>query len=370
MLVLLLPVLSLDAVALNSRCVLHRNAGRQCDGLHDDTAALQHALVRCSTERRGVEVPAGANCTVGPITLPSHSALRVTGNLQALPRAAWPIPPNKQHVPDMIVSISTTNITITGTGTIDGRGHEWYPGAWYKPEDPGNRPKMLSLGNSSNVLLEGVTMLNAASFHIDIGDCGAMSDGGLPNHGMERCGVCENYTLRYLTIRSPNFEKARNTDGIDIAARNVHVHDCDVSNGDDSLCIKSPASNVLIENSTVRQGNGLVIGTSSDAAIENIIFRNIMADDTTFGCHIKFKPDQAGFVRGVLFENVSVYQSERAYLRRVVDPDDHAGYAIGIHQDDQGLHEASAQSKQQQLDPSGMAKPPPPPDPGKGVHVT
>ena len=112
-----------------------------------------------------------------------------------------------------------------------------------------------------------------------------------------------------------------------------------------------------------------MIGTSSDAAIENIIFRNIMADDTTFGCHIKFRPDQAGFVRGVLFENVSVYQSERAYLRRVVDPDDHAGYAIGIHQDDQGLREASAQSKQQLLTllvwRSLLLL-----GSGKGVHVT
>ena len=318
---LFLPGLAAAAASADSAtCVLSRSAAGQCDGIADDTAALRQALARCSAQRQGVEVAAGANCTVGPITLPSHSSLRVTGNLQALPRAAWPRPPNGTHVPDFIVSISTTNITITGTGTIDGRGHEWYPGAWYKPEDPGNRPKMLSLGNSSNVLLEGVTMLNAASFHIDIGDCGALTDGGLPSHGTDRCGICENYTLRYLTIRSPSFEKARNTDGIDIAARNVHVHDCDVSNGDDSLCIKSPASNVLIENSTVRQGNGLVIGTSADAAIENIVFRNIVADDTTFGCHIKFRPDQAGFVRGVLFENVSVYQSERAYLRRIVDP--------------------------------------------------
>eukprot|EP01052_Picozoa_sp_SAG31_P036858 SAG31_NODE_4661_length_3058_cov_2.518756_2_plen_306_part_00 len=217
---------------------------------------------------------------------------------------------------------------------------------------------MLSLGNTSNVLLERVTMLNAASFHIDIGDCGALTDGGLPTHGTERCGVCENYTIRYLTIRSPNFEKARNTDGIDIAATNVHLHDCDVSNGDDSICVKSPSSNLLIENSTVRQGNGLVIGTSSDAAIENVTFRNILADDTTFGCHIKFRPDQAGYVKDVVFDNVSVYQSEQAYLRRIVDPNDHAGYAIGIHQDDQGLSDSSS------------ARPPPPPDPGKGVHVT
>ena len=49
--------------------------------------------------------------------------------------------------------------------------------------------------------------------------------------------------------------------------------------------------------------------------------------------------------------------------------DDHAGYAIGIHQDDQGLA-LEAQPAASALDASGMAKPPPPPDPGKGVHVT
>jgi hypothetical protein len=35
---------------------------------------------------------AGANCTSGPLTLPSHAALRVAAGarLQAAPRSAWP----------------------------------------------------------------------------------------------------------------------------------------------------------------------------------------------------------------------------------------------------------------------------------------
>jgi hypothetical protein len=43
----------------------------------------------------------------------------------------------------------------------------------------------------------------------------------------------------------------------------VHVSDCWVKNGDDSICIKQGASHVLVENSHVEQGNGLVIGTGS-----------------------------------------------------------------------------------------------------------
>eukprot|EP01052_Picozoa_sp_SAG31_P036857 SAG31_NODE_4661_length_3058_cov_2.518756_1_plen_198_part_00 len=99
----------------SASCALTASAGR-CNGIDDDTAALQTALLQCSAQRAAVEIQMGANCTVGPITLPSHSFLRVVGNLQALPRAAWPLPPNTTHVRDMIVSVSTTNITITGTG--------------------------------------------------------------------------------------------------------------------------------------------------------------------------------------------------------------------------------------------------------------
>ena len=38
--------------------------------------------------------------------------------------------------------------------------------------------------------------------------------------------------------------------------------------------MKSPARNVLIEDSIVRAGNGLVVGTSDPVDIENITFRN------------------------------------------------------------------------------------------------
>ena len=64
-------------------------------------------------------------------------------------------------------------------------------------------------------------------------------------------------------------------------------------NGDDSICMKSPAKHVLVENSLVRQGNGLVIGTSDEADFLNITFRNCTAINTAFGCHIKFKDGQA-----------------------------------------------------------------------------
>ena len=113
------------------------------------------------------------------------------------------------------------------------------------------------------------------------------------------------------------------------------VENVRVTNGDDSICVKSPARDVLVRDSYVSQGNGLVIGTATPALVSNITFRNITADDTTFGCHIKFKPGQTGTVSGVLFEDIRVTQTAAATARRVLHLD-HPGYAMGVHTQDQG----------------------------------
>eukprot|EP01051_Picozoa_sp_SAG22_P032972 SAG22_NODE_14191_length_382_cov_0.826855_1_plen_68_part_10 len=63
----------------------------------------------------------------------------------------------------------------------------------------------------------------------------------------------------------------------------------------------------------------------------------LLLHDRLAGCHIKFEPPQTGSCTNVLFENISIHQTLKAWRRRLPDPDDHAGYAIGIHQSDQGV---------------------------------
>ena len=94
--------------------------------------------------------------------------------------------------------------------------------------------------------------------------------------------------------------------------------------------MKSPATNVLVEDSIVRQGNGLVVGTSGSALFRNITFRRCTAEKTTFACHIKFKDQQNGSVSGVLFEDITVIGVKR--------------YAIGIDQNGQSSLGASGNS--------------------------
>jgi polygalacturonase len=94
-----------------------------------------------------------------------------------------------------------------------------------------------------------------------------------------------------------------------------------IVNGDDSLCVKSPGSNILFEDNYAEQGNGIVIGTSSDAQISNITYRNCVSNRTAYGMHIKFKDNQTGHVTGVLYDNLTVIQPYK--------------YVMGINQNDQ-----------------------------------
>lgn len=121
-----------------------------------------------------------------------------------------------------------------------GSGRQWWTG---NNKTPG-RPYVLEL-IAIGVVLEIITLLNGAAWHTSLGG--------------------SNYLIKRVTIRSPNYKIAPNTDGLDTHAKNVLITELDITNGDDSICMKSPAENVLVENSVVRQGNGMVVGTSSDA---------------------------------------------------------------------------------------------------------
>ena len=270
-------------------CSLTNEVG-QCDGSANDTRVIQNMLAECCGNMLPVTILEGAICTSGPLDLPDHCVFEIQSGatLRALNRSEWPQPASGANVQNFISVQGRDNVTLSGGGVIDGQGAGWWP-AKFAPKPEEGRPLLLFFDATDNVVIENLTLVNAAKFHVDI--CGG-----------------ENYTVRYLTIRSPDYEIAPNTDGIDIAATNVHVYGCDVQNGDDSLCIKSPAHNVLVEDSVVSQGNGLVVGTANVANVSNITFRNIFANDTAFGCHIKFKPGQYGEVHDIRFENISIYQ--------------------------------------------------------------
>ena len=261
--------------------------GAKCDSMTDDTAALQAAIDACAPQRRRVVIGGGL-CLTQPLTLRTHSQLVVTKGATLKAGQKWVGTP-------FLYAANATDIAIVGNGTIDGSGAQW----WLPHGQPG-RPHLIRFDDVSHVLLENVTLLNAANHFTNL-------------HGA-------HYRIYGVTMRSPPSHIAPNTDGINTKCSDVHVRGCDISNGDDSVVMKAPSRDVLVEDTVVRQGNGFVVGTADDTfehVFRNITFRRSLAENTMFGCHVKFKGSQSGLVDGVRFEDIVVR-----------DP---THYAIGIN---------------------------------------
>merc|ERR1711920_1040375 len=129
---------------------------------------------------------------------------------------------------------------------------------------------MVYFSHTSNVLLMDVTFKDS------------------PNHVLE---LHSDYTeLSRVTVLSPpsesstipvngTFGPSHNTGAVDVHGTPFYIHDCHFDTGDDNVAVH--ASHLLVENCYFGHGHGASIGSvGSDAALENITFRNIFFNQT------------------------------------------------------------------------------------------
>ncbi len=342
------PMPDLVAPTFPNRTFSIADYGAVPDGHTLATEAFARAIRACSEAGGGhVVVPPGLWIT-GPIVLASNVDLHAERGalIQFTPdHSQYPLVGKGGKSGYMTLSPlsgdNLTNVAITGQGIFDGAGETWRPvkrgkvtvaqwkafvssggattnndSVWWptKAASEGEaylkhlratnpdptvadflpardflRPKLLVLSDCRNVLIEDVTLRNSPAFVC------------YPVH-------CTNVIIRGVSIFNEYW--AQNGDGIDLSAcRNALLYRCNVSAGDDGICMKSSGrtddpdgalNHVVIAECTVYHAHGgFVIGSNTDGGMRYLWATRCTFIGTDMGIRVKSAPGRGGLVRDI-----------------------------------------------------------------------
>jgi polygalacturonase len=275
--------------------------GANPDGKTSNTDAFRRAIAAVDKAGGGTLVVPEGKYFTGPVDLCSRLNLRLETGATIL----FSPDPAAYRAGDrfrpLLQASSAHDVTLSGTGTIDGSGAAWWDEAQrFKAEarakgaksDTSPRPRMVVFDRCQRVRVEGVTLTNAPVFNL------------VPSR-------CEDVTVDGITILNP--ADSPNTDGIDpsLTQRMLITH-CLIDTGDDCIAIKSGGQagtgvrDLLIENCTFLHGHGCSIGSETSGSVRNVTVRNCIFDGTTVGVRFKSDRTRGGVVEQIVYENLTM----------------------------------------------------------------
>jgi polygalacturonase len=242
--------------------------GAKNDTSQLSTEAINNAIAACNSKGGGrVVIPAG-NYKSGTIVLKSNVELRfesgavlyASTDTSDITRRAQPAYRSQKDPGGwyaLLYAEEETNIRITGYGTIDGQGARQIPRS-PSGGDLDGRPRNLLFISCSNILVDGITMLNS----------------GIWNQHYLNCDDVQISNIRVYNHCN------RNNDGLDIdGCRRVVVSNCIIDSDDDAIVLKSTGKagceNVVITNCIASSfTNAIKCGTESTGGFRNINIGN------------------------------------------------------------------------------------------------
>jgi hypothetical protein len=270
--------------------------GAKGDGKTLDTAAVQAAIDACNKDQGGtVLVPAGV-FVIGTVELKSNVTLHISAQGKLLGSADG----KQYHAVDaiplhgdatlndgnvgLIFGVEAENVTIEGTGTIDGQGTQFRSPTRGTPPPSGRggaaRPYHLLFHRCKNLRVRDISLVESAFHSIRVIQSSFVWMEGLHIHNR---------------VNS-------NNDGFHfVSCEFVHVSNCDIQTQDDACALFGSCRNVMVTNSSF--STRWSVFRFGGGNPENVTISNCIIYET-YGCPIKLHFGPESRVQNILFSNI------------------------------------------------------------------
>jgi polygalacturonase len=265
------------------------------DGETLDTAAVQGAIDAAGAVGNGARVVlrGGKQYLIGPVRLLGGIDFHLADDAEIL------VSDRPEDYSDprsgVLHAIGAEGLTISGTGTINGRSPHFMSGfdaenEWWIPKP--FRPRLMVLEACKDLTISDVTFRQAPSWTLHLLGC-------------QRVLIDHISILNQLDVP--------NCDGIDPDhCQDVEIRNCHIVCGDDAIVIKATANhdeygasrNIIVRDCVLEtQDSGLKIGTETTQDIHDILFERCQIVTGCRGLCIQLR-DQ-GSVYNVVFRDIT-----------------------------------------------------------------
>lgn len=289
------------------------------DGKFMNTQAFAEAIHAARKTGESVSVPAGTFLT-GTINLQGVSLYLETGSVIKASGDLADYPVQDYHHNEMgdlralIVNLYHDNVSITGSGTIDFSGHDFYDMNSYDvPESCvpftaeqvlecthpiGERPaQCLFMHGGKNLTVSGICLIDAPCWTLTFSEC-------------------ENVRITGVNIDTDL--NIPNDDGIHISAcKGVIISDCHISSGDDCIalsCItnwEKPCEDIVITNCVLRSCSKAIVVGYMYSVVRNVLITGCIIRESNRGlCFMTH--NECGLIENVRVRNMLIDTRIRA----------------------------------------------------------
>lgn len=282
--------------------------GAKGDGRTIDTKAIQAAIDSAFNQNGGVVIFSPGKYKTGTLTLKSNIELHLMPGATIIgsENIADYYPVQQQYESRtkelyakyfLIYAENQQNISITGSGTIDGNGLKNFQQV--RPQN--ERPFLIRLVKCKAVMLKDVQLLEAANWTLHL-------------------LACTDVHVQAVTIVTT---AEGNRDGIDIdACHKVTISDCHISTTDDAIVLKSTSDevcdDVAISNCILSsKGSTIKTGTESNGGFRNIVVNNCVIRNVPDHTGVELMTVDGGVMENILIQNIVMYDVATPFFIRI-----------------------------------------------------